>query len=117
MQKYVIFNPINGTHISINSIEEARQEQINSISQYVQTSVIGMFSCNIETTNEDGSKTWEVFDLELEKEVSEIVKELVRKNIVDYFDAGLPIHYDAIKEVLIEEGLIQEQNMYDIKQE
>jgi hypothetical protein len=117
MQKYAIFNPINGLHTTVDSIKEAREQQITVMREHVQSVVFPMFSCNLETTNEDGSKTWTAFDLELEKEVEQIVKDSIRKSIVDFFGVGSFITYDLVRQVLIEEGLIKEDQMYDIDSE
>jgi hypothetical protein len=117
MQKYAIFNPINGLHTTVDSIEEARQQQISLIREHVESVVLPMFSCNLETTNEDGSKTWTAFDLELEKEVEQIAKEAIIKSVVEFFGVGTFITYDLVRQVLIEEGLIKEDQMYDIDSE
>jgi hypothetical protein len=117
MQKYAIFNPINGLHTTVDSIEEAREQQISLIREHVQSVVFPMFSCNLETLNEDGSKTWTAFDLELEKEVEQIAREAVRKSVTEFIDVGNLITYDMVRQVLIEEGLIKEDQMYDIDSE
>lgn len=117
MQKYVFFNPENGTHTTVDTIEEARQKQIDLITDYVLRNVVPIFSCNLETTNEDGSKTWTMFNLELEKETDKIVKEAVRKSIVDYFGVGTFVLNHMVRQVLIEEGLIKEDQVYDIDSE
>jgi UPF0288 family protein (methanogenesis marker protein 3) len=115
MQKYIIFNPVVGQHTSVDTVTEAKQTQIKLIREYIETVVVGMFTCNLETTNEDGSKTWTAFDLELEKEIPTLVEEAVRKSIVEYFGVGTMITEELIRKVLLEEGLIQEDQVYDIE--
>jgi hypothetical protein len=117
MEKYVIFNPLTGTHTYVDSVEEARQKQFTILREHVESTVLPMFSCNLEKTNEDGSKTWVLFDLELEKEVEQIAKEAVRKSITEFVNLGNSVPYDTVRQVLIEEGLIKEEQVYDIDSE
>lgn len=115
MQKYVLFNPINGVHETVDTIEEAKQKQRDLMNAFIQTNIVPMFSCNVETINEDGSKTWVAFDLKLEKEVPSILKQIIKTSIVEYFGAGTLIDYEIVRQVLIEEGLIKEDQVYDIE--
>jgi hypothetical protein len=115
VKKYIIFDPVTGLNVPCNSAEEARDIQIQKIRSYVLDVMVGTYLCNIETTNEDGTKTWTLFDLELGKEAEQIAKEAARKSIVEFFGVGSLMTYDMVRQVLIEEGLIKEDQVYDIE--
>lgn len=113
--KYVIFNPITGVHAECDTPDEAREAQKAVLKDYVCSSVVGMFSCNLQIPNDDGTVTWKTYDLGLEKCLDELIEEAVTTSILNFFHHGIPISEEVIKEVLVREGLITEEQAYDLE--